>query len=536
LILFRVIPRIPWLNELSLISTPRSGGNHVRILTKLIITAGLLATVMMPKARADDDDPKVRKSVVKITASIRSADYFRPWTKNSPQEVTGSGVVITGNRILTNSHVVNAASQIFVQPDKSSDKVQAKVLSIAPAIDLAVLKLEDPAFFEAHPPLQERLQLPKIQQTVFAYGYPEGGMDLSITRGIVSRLEFAEYYLSTDGLRIQIDAAINPGNSGGPAIVDGQMIGLVFSKLQQADNIGYIIPMEEIELFLKDVEDGKYDGKPILIDEIQNLENDALRRKLKLEKKTTGVLLRKPAAHDGPYPLRAGDIITKIGDHPIDNAGMVREGDHHLKFQYQVQRLSRDNKVSMTIVRDGKEQTVDVPVGPDQNRWLFPYLVGNAPSYFIYGPLVFTEATSNYVRAFTSGDGPDTMLGYASQGNLMMSRYGDRPAFPDERVVLLAHPMFVHKIGTGYRGPYGDSVAEVNGVSIRNLKHLVETLRDVTDEFVEFRFRGRYSEAIVFNRKEALDATEEILSDNGIRDQCSSDVAPIWNHGKTKKP
>ena len=101
----------------------------MRILTRLTITAGMLATAMMSNVQADDDDPRVRKSVVKITASIRSADYFRPWTKNSPQEVTGSGVVIAGNRILTNAHVVNAASQIFVQPDKSSDKVRAKVLS-----------------------------------------------------------------------------------------------------------------------------------------------------------------------------------------------------------------------------------------------------------------------------------------------------------------------------------------------------------------------------------------------------------------------
>ena len=106
-----------------------------------------------------------------------------------------------------------------------------------------MLKLDDPTFFEAHPPLPTRPQLPKIQQTVFAYGYPEGGMDLSITRGIVSRVEYAEYYLQTEGLRIQVDAAVNPGNSGGPAVVDGQMIGLVFSKLEQADNIGYIIPM-----------------------------------------------------------------------------------------------------------------------------------------------------------------------------------------------------------------------------------------------------------------------------------------------------
>ncbi len=468
---------------------------------RIMMIAVALPPVAARAAQAEDDDPAVRKSVVKITASIRSADYFRPWTKNAPQEVTGSGVVISGKRILTNSHVVNSASQIFIQPDKSSEKVPAKVLALAPSIDLAVLKLDDPEFFESHPPLPLRQQLPRIQQTVFAYGYPEGGMDLSITRGIVSRLEYAPYYLLTDGLRIQIDAAINPGNSGGPAIVGGQMIGLIFSKLTQADNIGYIIPMEEIELFLKDVEDGRYDGKPVLIDSFQNLENEALRRKLKLQKKTAGVLLRKLEAHDGPYPLRAGDILTRIGEHSIDNAGMVRVGDQHLKFQYLVQRLSRDNKIPITIVRDGKEQTVDVPVSPAQNRWLFTYLVGNAPSYFIYGPLVFTEATQNYVRAFTDNESAETLLGYANQGNPMMTRYGERPSFPEERVVLLAHPMFVHKISTGYKGPYADAVAEVNGVRIRNLKHLVETLRDLSDEFVEFKFVGKHSEVIVFSRR-----------------------------------
>jgi S1-C subfamily serine protease len=503
---------------------------------KLSLAASLFAMLTARAALADDDDAKIRKSVVKITASIRSADLFRPWTKNSPQEVTGSGVVIAGNRILTNSHVVNSASQIFIQPDKSSEKLPAKMVALASSIDLAVLKLDDPAFFETHPPLPHRLELPKIQQTVFAYGYPEGGMDLSITRGIVSRLEYAEYYQVTDGLRIQIDAAINPGNSGGPAVVDGQMIGLVFSKLQQADNIGYIIPMEEIQLFLKDVEDGHYDGKPVLIDTFQNLENEALRRKFKLAKKTTGVLLRKLEPHDGPYPLQTGDILTRIGEHSIDNAGMVRVADHHLRFHYLVQRLAVDNKLKVTIIRDGREQTVDVPVSVAQNRWLFPYLVGNAPSYFIYGPMVFTEATDNYVRAFTFGDGADAMLGYANQGNPMLSRYGDRPAFPDERIVLLAHPMFVHKISNGYKGPYADALVHVNGVKIRNLKHLVETLRDSKEEFVEFKFLGKYSELIAFSRREALEATEEILSDNGIREQCSADVAPIWNPEKAKKP
>jgi S1-C subfamily serine protease len=283
--------------------------------------------------------------------------------------------VIAGKRILTNAHMVNHSSQVFVQPDKSSDKLAAKVEALAPGIDLAVLKLSDESFFDDHPPLSFRPQLPKIPQTIFAYGYPEGGTDLSITKGIVSRVEYAEYYLWVEGLRIQVDAAINPGNSGGPVVVDGQMVGLVFSRLSQSDNIGSIIPMEEIELFLKDIYDGHYDGKPILDTDVQNLENDALRAKLKLDKKTSGVLVHKVHAHGAAYPLHDGDVITRIGDHAIDNAGMIRnENDHHLKFQYLIQHLVRDNHVPMTILRGGRERQEDVPVGREQDHRLFPYL------------------------------------------------------------------------------------------------------------------------------------------------------------------
>ena len=100
---------------------------------------------------------------------------------------------------------------------------------------------------------------------------------VSITKGIISRIEFTGYSVSAQGLRIQIDAAINPGNSGGPAVVNDEIVGLAFSHLQMAQNIGYIIPVEEIELFLQDVADGHYDGKPAMYDDLQTLENPALR-------------------------------------------------------------------------------------------------------------------------------------------------------------------------------------------------------------------------------------------------------------------
>src|SRR5262249_6337506 len=158
-------------------------------------------------------------------------------------------------------------------------------------VDLALLTLDDESFFDSHPALPRAGALPSIKDSVLAYGFPTGGSSLSITKGIVSRIEFVSYGGFVSGLRIQIDAAINPGNSRGPAVSADRMIGLAFSRLGGAENIAYIIPCEEIELFLQDVADGRYDGKPVLPDEFQTLENDALRRFLKLGKSVEGVVV-----------------------------------------------------------------------------------------------------------------------------------------------------------------------------------------------------------------------------------------------------
>jgi S1-C subfamily serine protease len=216
-------------------------------------------------------------SVVKVFSTTRYPDIYRPWTKQSPEDETGSGVVIAGKRILTCAHVVLYASQVQIQANQAGDKISATVEYIAPGIDLAVLKVDDDSFFTNHPALPFDEALPETKDTVMVYGYPEGGTSLSITKGIVSRTEFVSYNFPVSGLRIQIDAAVNPGNSGGPAVVGNKMIGLAFSHLSESQNISYIIPCEEISLFLNDIADGRYDGKPAMYEEMQTLENPALR-------------------------------------------------------------------------------------------------------------------------------------------------------------------------------------------------------------------------------------------------------------------
>ncbi len=103
------------------------------------------------------------------------------------------------------------------------------------------------------------------------------------------------------------------------------MIGLAFSQLTGgAENIGYIIPGEEIELFLKDIEDGHYDGKPSMFDLYQTLENPALRAFLKPGKGVSGVVIHQPEGDAADYPLKEWDVVTKVGDTPIDDEGMVQ--------------------------------------------------------------------------------------------------------------------------------------------------------------------------------------------------------------------
>ena len=253
-------------------------------------------------------ESSIRDAVVKIETNRQRPDYFSPWRKASSAKSGGSGVIIdfNGLHVLTNAHVVSFASQLYVQPNQSADKFSATVVAVAPGIDLALLKVEDSDILTKYSSLQLSDDLPHTKDTVNVYGFPIGGDDLSVTEGIVSRIEYDRYYFGTMGTRIQVDAALNPGNSGGPAVADDRIIGLVFSRIEDAENIGYLVPADEIRLFLKDIEDGSYDGKPNLFDDFQTAENVALRARLNLDEETTGMVVSQPYIDEESYPHKNG--------------------------------------------------------------------------------------------------------------------------------------------------------------------------------------------------------------------------------------
>jgi S1-C subfamily serine protease len=474
-----------------------------------------LAGISPPARSAGPED-----SIVRITSVLRLPNPMRPWTKQNPMEIGGTGVVIDGKRILTVAHLVTYAEEIYIQPGQGGDRVEAKVAAVAQGIDLAVLTV-DPAeaeFFDKRPPLSRAPGLPEVSSRVAVKGFPVGGSVLSTTQGSVSRIEFADFEAGTLGLRIQVDAAINPGNSGGPALVDGRMVGLVWGQAG-AENVGYLIANEEIDDFLKDIADGRYDGKPSLSEQWQALENEALRARLGLVKSVRGIMVREPRRRDASYPLKEFDVVTAIGDKAIDNEGMVQVADNlRLGFLYLVPRLARDGSVPLRVIRAGRAIDVRLPVDRDDDRLIRGY-EGKPPTYFVCGPLVFSpvrrEAVSMYFRANP---------GIAGRNSPIMTRGVSHVRFPGEELVVVTSPMLPHRMTKGYGEPIGQVVESVNGTRIKNLRHLIETIHDVTDEFLTLRFAEDGAETMVFRRQAMLDATEPLMSQNGIPRRGSDDV------------
>lgn len=501
----------------------------------LVLAAGLSPALALqdekaapppaPKASEGEkpDDSMVRPSLVKILTTSREPDIARPWMKGPPQESSGSGVVIDGKRIITNNHVIEYATRVLVQPEGSSDKLTAKVVASAPGIDLAVLEITDKEadnFFKDHPAVAISDDLPFVGQTVYALGYPVGGDSVSITKGVVSRIEHTSYNGSTSGLRIQIDAAINPGNSGGPAILNNQLIGLAFSGLGGADNVGYIIPVEEIRAFLDDIKDGKFDGRPQLFDQSQTAENDALRAKLGLSRAQTGLVLTKVDSSKPDFPLKKWDLITKIGDKEIDNTGQTQlRPNLRVSFRYFVPKLAKDGKIPLTIVREGKEMQVEVPVQATPEQLMKP-LNGTYPSFFVLGPMCFTGVSEEHADRLSRA-----MLERKSP---IATRKGDKPRFEGEELVIGPARLFSHPIMKGYELPFFPVLKTLNGTPVKNLKHLVELVSTSTDKYLVFEWDDEAAETVVFDREELLKSTDDVLEENQVRNQMSDDLKSAW--------
>jgi len=454
----------------------------------------------------------IESSVVKLYVYSSPSDPQSPWQKAATQVFGGSGVIIEGQRILTNAHVVEEYASLEVKRAGMAKRYTAQVVHFGHQCDLALLSVDDPSFFEGVRPLPIG-ELPRIQSEVGVYGFPIGGESVSVTAGIVSRIEVDTYIHSLeDLLLVQIDAPINSGNSGGPAITDSTVVGLAVQSLDDAENVGYIIPAPVISHFLEDVADGRYDGFPDFRLEWQDLESDAHRSSLGMQDEQTGVLAtRMDYGSTGSDEIEPGDVLLTIDEAAVANNGTLSwAGPGRVDLSHLIISRQVGETISLGLLRDRKqiEKTVTLLHTPN----LVPGRRRHAnPSYLVFGGLVFRPLTYEYLGMFKSV--PHDLANLALYQNIVTS---------ERSQVILISRVLPSPVNRGYQDWEDFIVETVNGTIPRDMEHLAQLVDEAKGTWLRIVTEDR--SYLTLNLKDSRAAHSTILDGYGIAHDRSQDL------------
>ena len=485
--------------------------------------AQAVVPVPVPIAPTKPNGP-VQKSLVRITATSVEPDYKAPWNAGGLERGVGAGFVIDGNRILTNAHVVSNSRYLTVERDGDPNKYRARVLFVAHDCDLALITVDAPNFFKNMVPLKFG-GIPALESAVSAYGYPIGGERMSVTTGIVSRVDFQLYTHSSidQHLAIQISAQINPGNSGGPVMQSGKVVGVAFQGYSGdvAQGVAYMIPTPVINRFLKDIGNGRYDKYVDLGITYSKLQNSAQRRFLGLKDDDRGVLVNTVVSA-GPSAdiLRPGDVLLAIDNHPIASDSNVELEGERADFQEVVERKFKGDSVKFDIWRDKQPMTVSIKL---YTPW--PYRIqGHSydvrPRYVLYGGLLFQPLNLDLLEAYRP---TDLRLRHFFEYFVLEQLY---VAHPD--VIVLTN-ILPDPINT-YLAPYrGGIVDEINGMKIRTLDELASALAETPEQFV-IRMIGDGPPLVLDRNKvevarERIKTRYNVLNEQNLEEQPASQIA-----------
>ena len=477
-----------------------------------------LFLVLLPHANGADPT-LIRKSLARISNTAQEPNYRQPWLSGFTGGGSGTGWVVSPERILTNAHVVSNARFLTLEKENDPKKYIAEVEFIAHDCDLAILKVKDVSFFQGTIPLNLG-GIPEIETEVSVYGYPIGGDRLSVTRGVVSRIDFRPYAHSAidSHLSIQIDAAINPGNSGGPVLQNGKVVGVAFQGFSGdvAQNVGYMIPTPVVRRFLKDIEDGVYDRYMDLSITTFNTLNPAMRKALGLENNDRGVLVSSVAAAGVCHGfVKPGDVILSIDGLPVASDGTVELDADRIQMTEVAERKFRGDTVKLGVLRNRTPLDVTVPL---EKAWPFTMQANQfdiQPTYVLFGGLLFQPLSRNLLSAIQF---QNPRINYLFETFVQKEIYKEHP----ELIILTS--ILPDPINT-YLGEFKEGIVdEINGSPIRTLKDAAQAFAKVADFYV-VRFIGN-GRMLVLERSAVEAAAERIRSRYGVlKDQALDENA-----------
>lgn len=456
-------------------------------------------------------------SIVKISATLKEYDYSAPWSPPETSNIFASGFIIEGNQIITNAHAVNNASFIQVRSSSSNELFEARVKVIGHDCDLALLEVEDPMFFEDKNPLKFKGTLLQQREEVEVVGFPMGGIELSVTKGIVSRSEITPYVHSMVSLlSTQIDAPINPGNSGGPVFSGDEVVGIAHQGMNGGQNIGYMIPIPIIRHFLEEIEKGTYEGFPGGALKVQQIQSSAMRKYYGLEKNVGALLVIKiPEKHFFHDILKPGDILLEIDGHVIDTYGQIKDEELNLSlpYSYLITKKHFGDEVTLRVIRGEGEIELSTFMDPKKKGTdIVSAEFDKSPTYYIAGGLVFQPLVLDGFR-----DIIDLRSGIEEGFHYL----GGESVKDKDEIIVLSR-ILKDAANLGYHEISKKIVEKVNGKAIRNMRELIETIETLSDPFLFIETADHIE--IILEREATLERTPKILNRYFISSDRSADL------------
>lgn len=486
---------------------------------------------------------EVFSSVVRVYCTHTEPNYQLPWQKMPQYHSTSSGFVVSlpgdgGHRIITNAHSVEHGSVIQVRRRGMDMKHEAIVEAVGQDCDLAVLRVEgedSDEFWDGLEPM-EFGELPQLQDEVAVLGYPIGGETMSVTEGVVSRIEMQEYAQAGRSLlALQIDAAINSGNSGGPVVNDElEVVGVAFQAYDsnEADNIGYVVPVAVVLHFLEQIRRfGHYTGFCDIGIRYQPLENAALRRFLGMTSKQSGILVRDvaPTSNASSF-LRSQDVILAVDDITIANDGTIpfEKTGERVGLNYYMSSCFLGDSVRIDLLRDKELHTLDVPVSCA--RSLLPkYFSSRTPPYIVVAGMVFTVLSIPLLESEIDNDASWQLPGV--NHFIELASYGRRMS-PTQEVVVLAH-VLAHRANLGFDDFCHLELSKFNGFEIQSLAQLAKLLTNNTEPYLRFDFRPG-AEVVVIEASAAAESTIEVCRENCVPASMSPGLQEVVDRMKAQ--
>lgn len=466
--------------------------------SRLLVGLWLLAINSLVSA-----DQGILRSVAQVRVTGYEVEFLNPWQRGSGSTYYGSAVLIDDDRLITNAHVVALSLRIEVKRGDSNRWYRAAIEHVSDAADLAILVVNDKSFYEGGEPLAIGNTI-VMGSGVSVVGFPIGGDSVSITQGILSRTEVTPYaHSGMENLTYQLDAAINYGNSGGAVLHNGKLVAISSQAIDEAENIGYAIPVPVINQFIADVEDGDLDGVPILPFITQPVFNP-IQREFYGMGDSNGLRLIESAGPEAGRCLSDGDIILTVDGFPIGPDGLVKlDKVGSVSIDYLAASKQVGDSLDFALVGKDKVRNVSCDL-----EWTWQDVFAVTPITYDYRPvwaqvggIVLLEMTDE-IFEFISDNEMTLQEGITDTQTTLQS---GSPQDPNRYLFVVN--VLRDDLNDGY-DVAGLLLSSFNGLAVRNIAHLKQLLGANASPWVELGFHDGSSVAF---RSEDLPALNEQL-------------------------